>query len=114
MQRHIYRVKSFSIARPFTLVVAFDDGCEQTIDFLPVLRGEMFGPLRDPSLFAAVRLDPESSTLVWPNGADFDSATLHDWPECGPELSERAQQWTEEESRTCADAGTQYGDGKKR
>ena len=102
MTRHIYRVRSFRISGPFTLVVAFDDGCERAIDFLPVLRGEVFGPLRDPSLFAAVRLDRESCTLVWPNGADLDPATLHDWPECGPELAERAQQWAEEETRTCA------------
>ena len=102
MTRHIYRVESFKILGPFTLRVAFDDGCEQTIDFLPVLRGEMFGPLRDRSLFDSVRLDPECGTLVWPNGADFDPATLHDWPECGPELSDRARQWAEAESRTCA------------
>jgi len=102
MKRHIYRVRSFKIAGPFTLLVAFDDGCEQTIDFLPVLRGEVFGPLRDPTLFAAVRLDPESCTLVWPNGADFDPATLHDWPECGPELSQRAQEWAEEDPKTRA------------
>ena len=116
MKRHLYRVRSFRIAGPFTLAVTFDDECEQTIDFLPVLRGEVFGPLRDPSLFGAVRLDPESCTLVWPNGADFDPATLHDWPECGPELSARARQWAEAESKTCAVAEdkSEYGAKKAR
>lgn len=111
VKRHIYRVRSFKIAGPFKLTVAFDDGSEQAIDFLPVLRGEMFGPLRDRSLFEAVRLDPESCTLVWPNGADFDPATLHDWPECGPDLADRAQQWEATESRACAvaEGKSEYG-----
>jgi len=30
-------------------------------------------------VFRQVRLDPEVHTVVWPNGADFDPATLHDW-----------------------------------
>lgn len=102
VKRHIYRVTSFRREGPFTLVVAFDDGCEQTIDFSPVLRGEVYGALRDPALFGAVRLDSESCTLVWPNGADFDPGTLHDWPECGPELSARAQLWADVESTALA------------
>jgi hypothetical protein len=56
------------------------------IDFEPVLHGELYAPLRDPDFFARVALDPEAGTLVWPNGADFDPATLHDWPS----LSDRA------------------------
>lgn len=34
-----------------------------------------------PGLFNQVGIDPEVKTLVWLNGADFDPATLHDWPE---------------------------------
>ncbi|MDQ2899086.1 MAG: hypothetical protein M3Y07_04705 [Acidobacteriota bacterium] len=30
-------------------------------------------------MFNQVHIDPEVNTLVWPNGADFDPATLHDW-----------------------------------
>ena len=56
---------------PQTLWVKFDDKTEQTIDFEPVLAGELFGPLRELSLFNQVKIDPEVRTLVWPNGADF-------------------------------------------
>lgn len=93
MRHPIYRVCSFRIVAPFTLWVAFDDGTEQVIDFRPALAGELFGPLRDPSIFDEVSLDPEVHTLVWPNGADFDPATLHDWPECVGALAARAREW---------------------
>ncbi|HEX8234349.1 MAG TPA: hypothetical protein VF600_00170 [Abditibacteriaceae bacterium] len=44
-------------------------------------------------MFNQVQLDPEVHTLVWPNGADFDPATLHDWPQHIQELKVRANQW---------------------
>jgi hypothetical protein len=53
---------------------------DQVIDFGPILYGELYGRLRDIELFRRVTVDPEVHTLVWPNGADFDPATLHDWP----------------------------------
>ena len=53
----------------------------------------MFGPLRDPRLFEQVRLDGEVHTLVWPNGADFDPTTLHDWPSQAGEVSAAAERW---------------------
>jgi hypothetical protein len=81
MEHAIHRVKSFEIMAPYTLQVTFVDGTYQLIDFQPVLAGELFGPLREVKLFNQVSLDREVHTLVWPNGADFDPATLHDWPE---------------------------------
>lgn len=93
MDHPIYRVRAFEIAGAYTLRVSFDDGTEQVIDFRPVLAGELYGPLKDLSLFQQVRVDPEVHTLVWPNGADFDPATLHDWPEQVDYLKSRARQW---------------------
>jgi len=89
----IYRVTSFTIIGPYTLQIDFDDLTEQRIDFSPILAGELYGPLRDLDVFNAVRLDPEVHTLVWPNGADFDPATLHDWPSLEAALIERARRW---------------------
>jgi len=93
MGHPIYRVESFDIVAPHTLKVRFDDCTEQTIDFRPVLAGELYGPLTDLTLFNLVRLDPEVKTLVWPNGADFDPATLHDWPEQVETLEACARHW---------------------
>ena len=58
-----------------------------------MLAGEIYGPLADPNFFDTVQLDEEAHTLVWPNGADFDPATLHDWPTEGPELAKLARSW---------------------
>ena len=77
----IYRVVAFEVEGERSLRVTFDDGFVRVIDFTPVMAGELFGPLRDPVRFRQVQVDPEVHTLVWPNGADFDPATLHDWPE---------------------------------
>lgn len=93
MPHPICRVQSFEIKGPFVLSVRFDDGSEQEIDFEPMLAGELFGPLRDEAVFRQVRIDPEVHTLVWPNGADFDPATLHDWPTYAPALQARAAEW---------------------
>jgi len=93
MSHPIYRVRSFDIVAPYTLCVRFDDNTEQTIDFRPVLAGEMYGPLRNLELFNQVRIDPEVETLVWPNGADFDPATLHEWPANEQAFRELARRW---------------------
>jgi hypothetical protein len=73
------RVRSFTFAGPCTLHIIFDDGAERTINFEPVLHGCYYAPLRDLDVFRRARLDTEVATLVWPNGADSDPATLYDW-----------------------------------
>ncbi len=95
MTHPIYRVARVDVVGPYQLTVMFTDGTKQEIDFRPVLQGAVFGPLRDLAIFNAVTLDQEAGTLTWPNGADFDPATLHDWPEVCDELATRAQTWAE-------------------
>ena len=70
MNHPIYRIVSFDAVGDYTLRIAFDDGSERTIDFLPVLAGELYARLRDLALFDAVKIDPEVHILVWPTGAD--------------------------------------------
>lgn len=94
MKHDIYQVTSFKIVAPYTLEITFDDDTMQTIDFLPVLKGELYGPLRNLDTFNMVKLDPEVHTLVWPTGADFDPETLHNWPQYAKELKSRAERWT--------------------
>ena len=93
MGHPIHRVEGFEITGPYRLRIAFGDGVVRTIDFRPILEGELYGPLRDLVRFNSVALDREVHTLVWPNGADFDPATLHDWPEHEAAMVTLARRW---------------------
>ena len=100
MAHSIHHVSGFEIVGPYTLAVHFDDDTSQTIEFRPVLEGEMLGPLQDIDLFNQVAVDPEAHTLVWPNGADFDPETLHDWPRYEAEFVDMARRWARTTSRS--------------
>jgi len=93
MGHAIHRVEHFEIVGPYTLTLRFADGSQQRIDCRPVLEGEVFGPLQDLQIFNTVELDPTFGTLQWPNGADFDPETLHDWPTYREELAAMARRW---------------------
>ena len=93
MQHPIHRVTRFKIVGPYRVEVELEDRVSRTIDLRPILAGRLYGPLRDPDVFNGVRLDPEVHTLVWPNGADFDPATLHDWPDHADAFARRAAEW---------------------
>ena len=93
MSHPIHRVRRVKVVGQYALRVAFDDDVERTIDLEPILAGELYGPLRDPELFRQVRVDPEVHTIVWPNGADFDPATLHEWPDHATAFASKAREW---------------------
>ena len=93
MPHPISRVIDFELVGPYTLRIVFDDETEQVIDFRPVLAGSLYGPLQDRALFERVEIDPEVHTLIWPNGADFDPATLHDWPVYTTDMQAMAARW---------------------
>lgn len=94
MQGHqLYTIEEFEIVGPYLLRIVFDDQSVQVIDFEPILRGELFSPLRDLKFFEQVRLDPEVRTLVWPNDADFDPETLRNWPLYKDEFIKMVQNW---------------------
>jgi hypothetical protein len=93
MSHDIYAVSEFDAVAPYTLRIRFNDDSVRTINFLPMLRGELYGPLRDLDFFNQVRLDTEAGTLIWPNEADFDPATLHDWDKVGEAMIGMANSW---------------------
>ncbi len=93
MSHSIYKITSLKIVAPYTLELKFNDNKIQIIDFKDLLHGEMYSPLNDLNFFDQVKIDPEVSTIVWPNGADFDPETLYNWEEYKDELIRRARKW---------------------
>ncbi len=56
----------------YRVFLRFDDGRSGEVDLAPLLHfNGVFAPLHDQAYFAKVRVDPESGTIVWPNGADL-------------------------------------------
>jgi hypothetical protein len=62
----------------YALKVAFSDGASKVIDLASELHGEVFEPLRDRDYFARVRVNEETGTIEWPNGADFAPEFLYE------------------------------------
>lgn len=71
-------VVAVKVLRPYILEVTFEDGVRRLVDVEPLLYGEVFEPLREPTLFAQASVDPVLGTVVWPNGADLSPEFLYE------------------------------------
>jgi len=72
---HVDRVTHL---QDFTLRVEFSDGSVRDVDLSNELDGDIFEPLRDPGFFSQVKVNPETGTIEWPNGADLAPEFLHE------------------------------------
>ncbi len=66
----------------YTIWLRFEDGTEGEIDLSEELHGAIFEPLRDHAYFARLRVNPDTGTVEWPNGADLAPEFLHDRCTC--------------------------------
>lgn len=62
---------------PHSLRLTFEDGTVGDIDFTDEDWHGALAPLRDPALFAQVRVDSQLGTLVWPGGLDIAPEPLY-------------------------------------
>ena len=74
----ILHICEAQVCGPHSLRLASNDGTSKRVNVLPLLEGPVFEPLREPSYFARVAVDPTCGTVVWPNGADFAPEALHE------------------------------------
>ena len=60
------------------LHIRFEDGIAGEIDLGKLIEFKgVFSPLESPEEVARVRVDRESGTICWPNGADLDPDVLY-------------------------------------
>ena len=64
--------------RDYVVWVRFSDGIAGEVNLAEELEGEVFSPLKDPSLFKSLKVDPELGTIVWESGADLAPEFLYD------------------------------------
>ena len=62
----------------YRLRIHFTNGEEHVVDLEHELEGEVFEALRDQQYFASARLNPDTGTVEWPNGADFAPEFLYE------------------------------------
>ena len=55
----------------YKVEVSFNDGRKGIADLADALKGSMFEPLKNKSLFSRLVIDKELDTIVWSNGADL-------------------------------------------
>lgn len=69
------------------LRLTFADGTTGEVEVLERMRGPVFAEARTREGFAAVSVDGETGTVVWPGGADLAPDTLYErvrtgaWPD---------------------------------
>lgn len=62
----------------YRLFLRFNTGDEGEVDLSGELDGEVFEPLRDPTLFSTAFQHPVMRTAAWANGADLAPEFLFD------------------------------------
>lgn len=74
----IIDVVDVTVLGRYVLGLRFEDGSDRVIDLEPILDGPMYEALLDDyELFRQVRVDEDSGTVVWPNGADISPRRLY-------------------------------------
>ena len=83
----VAQITSCTVVGATSVRLKFRDGWTGTLDLGPALSGRIFGELKQPGKFRAVRIC--DGTLVWPNGADICPDVLRYWCELGRVCSQR-------------------------
>ena len=71
-------ITDVEVVSRYRLRLSFVDGTVGDVDFSAREWRGVFEPLKDPSYFARVLVDPEAGTITWPGGLDMAPEPLYD------------------------------------
>ena len=71
-------VSAVSYLEAYRIRIEFSDGVVKEVDLGGEFYGEVFEPLKDMGFFKQVRVNSETNTIEWPNGADFTPEFLYE------------------------------------
>ena len=74
----MHLVREVKWNRGHTLLLTFDDDKVKRVDLEAYLEGEIFEPLKDVDYFKTVRVNPDTDTIEWDNGADMSPDFLYE------------------------------------
>lgn len=71
-------ITGVEVVGAYRLRLSFVDGTVGAVDFSAREWRGVFEPLKDPTYFACVEVDPEAGTITWPGGLDMAPEPLYD------------------------------------
>ena len=87
-------VTDASYLEDYKVEVAFNNGRKGIADLTDALRGTMFEPLKNKTVFANLVVDEELDTIVWSNGADLAPEYIYFQAfKNEPELQQQFKDW---------------------
>lgn len=78
----MHSVKKAKYIEGFKILLTFEDKAEKLVDLSPHLYGEIFEPLKDVSYFKKFKVNEDSDTIEWKNGADMSPDFLYKIGRC--------------------------------
>ena len=70
------KVKSALAIDDHTLLVEFDNDEKRKYDVTPLLKKDMFSPLRNPAFFKSVQVEQGGYAVVWDSAIDISEYEL--------------------------------------
>lgn len=64
-------VTEVTYLKEYQLRLTFANGVVKDVDLQAELYGEVFESLKELEFFKQVKVNPDTNTIEWPNGADF-------------------------------------------
>lgn len=73
----MHSVKQAKYDKDYKIILTFDNKTDKIVDLFPYLYGEIFEPLKDISCFKKFKVNEDTDTIEWENGADMSPDFLY-------------------------------------